>query len=305
MSDHVLKGEYHEIGKDNAAYPAALRELPDAPARLYAVGSLEALRPGLAVIGARKATPYGLGCARRFARLAAEKGVVIVSGGARGCDSAAHRAALEAGAPTVVFLGGGCDCLYPPEHEALFQEIVDADGAIVSEHPWGFAPRPYAFRARNRLIAGLAEAVLIVEAGLPSGTFSTADEALSQGKEVLVVPGAITSEASRGSNRLLYQGAVPVVDDESFEDVLFSAMGVLKRPQAGSGASAGTAAGPGALVEAIAAAPLTTDQVYQLAVQHFGEADARRAMMAELAQAEMEGAISRYPDGRWGPVVQE
>ena len=300
MTRHVLKGDCFEIGRSHPAYPQSLLELSDAPEHLYGVGSLEALQPGLAVIGARKATPYGLSCASRFARLAAEKGVVIISGGARGCDSAAHRAALDAHARTVAFLGGGCDCLYPPEHEGLFQEIVSAGGAVVSEHPWNFPPRPYAFRARNRLIAGLAEAVLIVEAGLPSGTFSTADEALANGKEVLVVPGSITSEASHGSNRLLYQGAIPIVDDESFDDVMFSTLGMLKRPQPAKHDSPSRAS---AVVEAIAASPLSTDEVYKLAVKEFGKDDARRAMMAELAQAELAGVISRYPDGRWGPAV--
>ena len=189
-----LSGPRFEVAFDDPSFPEALRTIPYPPKRLYGVGDVGALEPGLAVIGARRATPYGLGCARRFARIAAEKGVVIVSGGARGCDSEAHRAALEAGGRTVVFLGGGCDELYPAAHRGLFQRIVDAGGVVVSEHAWDMRPRPNMFRTRNRLIAGLAHAVLIVEAGLPSGTFSTADEALEAGRDVLVVPGAITSE---------------------------------------------------------------------------------------------------------------
>lgn len=224
-----VKGPRSELTWDDARFPAALVCIPDPPKRLYVVGDTAALQEGLAVVGARKATPYGIGCATRFAQAAAERGVVIISGGARGCDAAAHRAALEAGAPTVVFLGGGCDELYPAEHESLFQRIVDAGGALVSEYPWDRTPRPYMFRARNRLIAGLARAVLIVEAGLPSGTFSTADEALAAGRDVLVVPGAITSPSSRGANRLLHQGAVPIVDDETFADALFSLFGCLKQ----------------------------------------------------------------------------
>ena len=124
----------------------------------------------------------------------------MVSGGARGCDAAAHAAALEEGGRTVAFLGGGCDRLYPAEHEGLFQRIVDEGGAVVSEHAWDEDPKPYRFRLRNRLIAGLARATLIVEAGLPSGTFSTADEALAANRDVLVVPGAITAVSSRGAN---------------------------------------------------------------------------------------------------------
>lgn len=301
MTESILKGNRLVIDGGSELYPASFRELDNAPGNIYLVGDPAALQPGLAVIGARKATPYGRSCARRFARIAAEKGVTIVSGGARGCDSEAHRAALEAGARTVVFLGGGCDCIYPPEHVGLFQSIVDAGGAVVSEHTWNFPPRPFAFRARNRLIAGLAEAVLIVEAGLPSGTFSTADEALSMGKEVLVVPGAITSPASHGSNRLLYQGAIPVVDDESFEDVLFSTLGMLKRPVDGC---AREALCENPVVAAVLASPMNPEQVYALAVAEHGEADARRKMMASLAEAEAAGLVCRYPDGRWGPKAR-
>lgn len=301
MGDATLKGPRCELGAGDARFPEALRAIDRPPGRLYVVGDVGALRPGLAVVGARRATPYGRGCARRFARIAAEKGVCVISGGARGCDSEAHRAALEAHGQTVVFLGGGCDRIYPPEHAGLFQEVVDAGGAVVSEHPWGFKPLPYTFRARNRLIAGLAEAVLIVEAGLPSGTFTTADDALAAGKEVLVVPGAITSQTSRGANRLLYQGALPVVDDESFEDALFSLLHVLKRPAAAGG---GEDAPAGPVVRAVLAAPSSTDELYEVAVREFGAGRARAALGEELAVAEAMGVIARQPDGRWGPVVR-
>jgi len=296
---HVLKGRDYVIDQSSEAYPDALRAIAVPPDKLYVIGNVEALAPGLAVIGARKATPYGRTCANRFARIAAEKGVNIISGGARGCDSEAHRAALAARGTTVVFLGGGCDCLYPAEHESLFQAIVDGGGAIVSEHPWRYPPMPRTFRARNRLIAGLADAVLIVEAGLPSGTFSTADEALDAGKEVLVVPGAITSTTSRGSNRLLFQGATPVIDDESFEDALFRACNVLKRPLQTSAAHCEH----GAIVEAILAQPLANDALLELAVAEYGPANARTMLMETLAVAETSGLIARQPDGKWGPVV--
>lgn len=220
------------VERGGEGYPAAFEAVRNPPEKLYVLGDPAALVEGLAVVGARKATPYGLGCAERFSTMAARRGVVILSGGARGCDAQAHRAALAAGCPTVAFLGGGCDRLYPAEHEGLFQDIVNGGGAVVSEHPWDCPPLPYAFRERNRLIAGLARATLIVEAGLPSGTFSTADEALAAGREVLVVPGAITSTSSMGANRLIYQGATPIVDDESFQDALFSLFGILRQEEA-------------------------------------------------------------------------
>ena len=302
MQAEKLVGPRYEISREEDGFPASLNAIAQPPSKLYLIGNPDALQAGLAVVGARKATPYGKGCARRFSRIAAEKGVCIISGGARGCDSEAHRAAIEANGKTVVFLGGGCDRVYPPEHVGLFQDVIDAGGAVVSEHPWGFKPLPYTFRARNRLIAGLAEAVLIVEAGLPSGTF-TADDALSAGKEVLVVPGAITSKTSQGANRLLYQGALPVVDDESFEDILFTLLSVLKRPGLKDDRKeCAEFASP--VISAILAAPSSPDELLEVAVAAFGPEQARAKMAEELALAEAKRVIARQPDGRWGPAVQ-
>lgn len=297
-----LEGSRWAFERGARGYPDAFGRLSDPPERLYGVGSVDALVEGLAVVGARKATPYGRGCARRFARRAARRGVVIISGGARGCDEEAHRAAVDEGAPSVVFLGGGCDRIYPRENAGLFQQVVDAGGAVVSEHPWDFAPLPYTFRARNRLIASLARAVLIVEAGLPSGTFSTADEALDAGREVLVVPGAITSANARGSNRLLFQGARPIVDDESFDDVLFDTFGLLKEPPAPDAPDgfAGTRTlCDDPVIEAIRASPSTADELFAVAVDAYGRQSARAELMSTLALAESAGAIARQPDGRW------
>lgn len=191
-----LRGARYTLKRGAHGYPDSLMNVPDPPETLYVLGSLDALCDGLAVVGARKATPYGMSAAEKFAGLAAAKGVPIISGGALGCDSHAHRGALSVGGRTVAVLGGGCDMPYPARNVSLFQEIIDCGGAVVSEHDWEFPPLPYTFRARNRIIAGLARATLIVEAGLPSGTFSTADEALAANREVLVVPGPITSPTS-------------------------------------------------------------------------------------------------------------
>ena len=302
VPEQALYGPRCVLRPGDAQFPAQLASIPRPPKALYVVGDPSALEAGLAVVGARKATPYGIGCARRFAEAAARRGVCIISGGARGCDAAAHEAALAAGAKTVVFLGGGCDKPYPAEHAALFERIANSGGAVVSEHPWDAPPLPQRFRLRNRLIAGLARAVLIVEAGLPSGTFSTADEALAAGRDVLAVPGAITSAASRGANRLLYQGATPVVDDDSFNDALFSLFGCLKqetfeRHSAGQGG----AEPPDALASALAAQPMGMEELYELAKRHCGEDDPRSWLMRRLAAGEQAGAFARYPDGRFGP----
>ena len=304
----AIEGPRHEIDRGDPRYPAAFSRLADPPARLYLIGDPAALEKGLAIVGARKATPYGAGCARRFARRAAQRGVTVVSGGARGCDAAAHEGALAAGGRTVAFLGGGCDRIYPREHAGLFRRIVEGGGALVSENPWGFQPLGWTFRRRNRLIASLARATLIVEAGLPSGTFSTADEALSASRDVLVVPGAITAASSRGANRLLYQGASPIVDDDSFDDALFSLFGCLKQEtakEAGRGGGARRARKEAPLdpvAAALAVEPLRMDDLVALAQRHCGAQDARSWLAVRLAEAEASGIAARYPDGRWGPV---
>lgn len=315
-----IVGPRFELELGDAHFPASLASVPHAPKKLYGLGDVEALDEGLAVVGARRATPYGLGCAKRFASLAAERGVTIISGGARGCDAAAHEAALSAGGRTAVVLGGGIDEPYPAEHVGLFQRVVNAGGVLLSEHDWGVPPLPYAFRERNRIISGLARAVLIVEAGLPSGTFSTADAALSQGREVWVVPGSITSANSRGANRLLYQGAHPIVDDESFEDALFAQFGCLKQEVAGGGLPDSKRAAQTALecpaarkivgkrmheelTAALLAESLGMEQLLSLVASKGAGEGALSRLMLWLAEMQKAHVITQYPDGRFGPIV--
>ena len=200
-----IDGPRFEIARGTKDYPDVFEAVPEPPERLYVIGDPSALKEGLAVVGARKATPYGLNATKMLAGRAAELGVVVISGGARGCDAAAHEAALAAGGQTVAFLGGGCDEPYPKSNVDLFRRIVKGGGVVASEFPWHYPPKPFMFRKRNRLIAGLARATLIVEAGLPSGTFSTADEALAANKDVLAVPGSIFSATSAGHRE---QGSV-------------------------------------------------------------------------------------------------
>lgn len=308
-SKNLLVGERFELARKDTAYPAVLRTVPRPPERIYGVGNPATLKEGLAVVGARKATPYGRGCARRFAGRAAERGITIISGGARGCDSEAHRAALEAGAPTVAVLGGGVDRLYPMENRPLFQEIIDKGGAVISEHEWDFAPLRATFRERNRIIAGMGLACLIVEAGLPSGTFSTADEALAAGREVWAVPGAITSFSSRGANRLVYQGAVPIVDDDVFDDCLFATFGSLRQKAAGK--PEGPAPEPltpeekarEGLALALTAECLSTEQLAAMATRWLPGAAPLPWLMTEIAALQKQGLVTQYPDGRFGPRV--
>ena len=291
-----IRGPRHVLECGKEGFPPALVELADAPETLYVIGDPEALQEGLAVIGARRATPYGIECAKAFAGMAAERGVVIVSGGALGCDSAAHRAALDAGGRTVAFLGGGCNRLYPRRNVPLFQEIVDKGGALVSEHIWEFPPLPYTFRSRNRLIAGLARATLIVEAGVPSGTFSTADDAIAANREVLAVPGPITSASSRGANHLICQGATPIVDKQTFEDVLGSLFGCLRSP-----GEQEVSLGSDRMLEALRAQPMSPEELVQAGLGKRRGYEPATWVALHLAELQEDGLVVRYPNGRYGP----
>ncbi len=298
-SDMFIEGQQYEIPFDHEYYPLELRILPKPPQKLYLIGNPYALKSGLAIIGSRNATPYGISCTKKFAGIAAESGITIISGGARGCDATAHHSALQVKGNTVVFLGGGCNHIYPSCNKGLFQQIVNAGGAVVSEQPWDTVPRPYMFRMRNRLIAALARAILIVEAGLPSGTFSTADEALSLGKDVLVVPGAITSPYSHGSNRLLYQGAYPIVDEDSFFDYLsssFSELYISKKEEEVQDYKSSE------IIQAIIAEPVDMDILLEKAIKIYGKEHAYEYMIQIIMEAESKKIIAQYPDGRWGPV---
>ena len=163
--------------------------------------------------------------AARFAKLAAEAGLTIVTGGARGVDSVATKAALDSGAKIAVVLAGGINKAYPQENIGLFQSVVDAGGAVVSDQEWDLDPVPYLFRKRNRVITGLSRALLVVEAGLPSGSFAAAEYAREAGRPVWAIPGAITCDNAAGANRLIYQGATPIIGDDVFAEQVGAVFG--------------------------------------------------------------------------------
>jgi len=196
----------------DAGYPAALREIADPPPVLFLRGQLVAADEwAVAIVGTRRATAYGRQVAEALATTLAEAGVTVVSGLARGVDACAHRAALAAGGRTLAVLAHGLDTVYPPEHQALAREVV-ARGALVSEFPVGTRPDAANFPRRNRILAGLARATVVVEAGRSSGALITADLALEQGRDVYAVPGSIFSPASQGTNALIKDGARPLTD---------------------------------------------------------------------------------------------
>ena len=197
------------------AYPAALRATPDPPPVLFVRGAVDDA-PAVAIIGSRRATPYGLAAAGDLAADLVRAGVTVISGLARGIDGAAHQAALDAGGRTIAVLGCGADVRYPPEHGAL-AEAIAASGALVTEFAPGTPPRRGHFPRRNRIISGLAQGVVVVEGTEDSGALVTVDYALEQGREVFAVPGSIFSRRSRAPHELLRQGARVV---ERAEDVL-------------------------------------------------------------------------------------
>jgi len=200
------------LARSSAEFPSLLRAIHDPPPGLFARGrsAFELLRrPAVAVVGARACSGYGATVTRTLARELAAAGLVVVSGLARGVDAEAHRGALEAGGTTVAVLGCGVDRTYPAAHAELAERIA-ATGLIVSEYAPGVEPAPWRFPARNRIIAGLCAATVVVEARERSGALITADLALEEGREVLAVPGEITSALSAGTNDLLKLGASPL-----------------------------------------------------------------------------------------------
>lgn len=192
--------------RGDGSYPAALMDLDDAPPMLWAIGDLKVLgKPQIALVGARNASSLGGRMARALARDLGRAGFVITSGLARGVDTAAHLAALETG--TVAVLGGGVDVIYPAENTRLAEDIVAQGGARISEQPMGLQPQARHFPARNRIISGVAQAVIVVEAAARSGSLITARTALDQGREVMAVPGHPFDARASGCNMLLRDGA--------------------------------------------------------------------------------------------------
>ena len=201
-------------------YPSQLAETPAAPSVIYVKGQmLAADEPAIAVVGSRDATPYGLEMTRRISYDLAKAGVTVVSGLARGIDTAAHRAALEAGGRTMAILGSGLDRVYPQRNIPMAEKIVES-GALFTEYPPGVSALPQHFPRRNRVISGMCHGVLVVEAALKSGAMLTVNWALEQDRDVFAVPGSALSEKSKGTNWLIQQGAkLTTTVDDILEDL--------------------------------------------------------------------------------------
>lgn len=199
-------------------YPVMLKNISSPPKELFCLGNLELFNcKSIAIIGSRNYSGYGERAAKEFSYNLAKEDVCIVSGMARGIDSFAHEAALDAKGKTIAVLGSGLDVIYPIENKILYENVIKNDGLIISEYPLGTKPSRQNFPARNRIISGLSDGVLVIEARKNSGTNITVDFALDQGKDVFVIPGNIYSKTSDGTNFLIKEGAIPVT---SYKDIL-------------------------------------------------------------------------------------
>jgi DNA processing protein len=278
----------------DGAYPPALLDIHDPPVLLYCKGEVPRLSAfSLAIVGARSATPQGLANASAFARSLSRAGITIVSGLALGIDAAAHEGALQGAGGTVAVIGTGADRIYPARNQALARRIAEA-GVIVSEFPLGTPALAHNFPRRNRLIAGLARGVLVVEAALGSGSLITARLAAEQGREVFAIPGSIHSPLSKGCHRLLRDGAKLV---ETAEDILEELPPHIRhdapqQPEALSDAASSDSAASRLLL-ALGHDPVDGDT---LALRCGLTAD---ALYAILLPMELDGQVARLPGGRF------
>ena len=279
------------IARSAPTFPRLLASIHDPPPGLFVRGDgdLELLaRPSVAVVGARACSGYGAGVARALGRELAAAGLVVVSGLARGIDAEAHRGALDSGGFTVAVLGCGIDRDYPAAHRELARRICER-GLVVAEYAPGVEPAPWRFPARNRIIAGLCEATIVVEARERSGSLITADLALEEGREVFAVPGEITSGLSRGSNALLRLGATPLT---AAGDVL-EALGIESvtpaRPEISSSATT--------LLEVLADGSASIDELVGRTGLEAG------SVAAALAELELAGLVASA-DGLYREVMR-
>jgi DNA processing protein len=278
--------------------PAALLAIPDCPPAVWFRGSLECFDvPAVAIVGSRHASALSLETATQLAADLAALGLTVVSGLARGVDSAAHRGALTRGR-TAAVLGSGLDRLYPREHAALADAIA-ARGVVLSEYPPGAAPLPFRFPMRNRLISGLSRAVVVVEAGEKSGSLITASCALEQGREVMAVPGPVLHGRNRGSHALIRDGARIVESADDVIDELVSAGALtLAAPSTSDGPVDATPGKSGTSVDPVLAR-MDRGAAYDLdALASASGWDASR-LLPRLADLELQGLIRRIGGGRF------
>lgn len=279
-----------ELTLESPEYPDTLRELHSPPEVIYGRGDPGALQgPCLSIVGARSATPYGELVAEMAARVAVECGVTVVSGGARGCDSAAGTSALKAGGRTVVVSGVGADRVYPDTSLPVFQGAISSGGAVIALVPWGTPPTRWSFPKRNAVIAALSKVLVVTEAGIRSGTMSTADTAMELGRIIYAIPGSIFSPNSAGTNALAAEGARLIPDERSLELAIALDYGVARFADNRQRAEMGP------LMAALVAQPMRIDELsVRLNMSQV-------QVMKALTGFEAKGLCERLPDGRYAP----
>jgi DNA processing protein len=292
----LAEPNHHLLALGDEAYPPPLLTTPDPPPLLHVVGDPVALAAprALAIVGSRNPTPQGADNARAFARALAGEGVCIVSGLAAGIDAAAHEGALDAGGRTVAVVGTGVDRVYPARHRALAHRIAHA-GCLVSEYLLGTPPLPAHFPRRNRIIAGLSQGTLVVEAALGSGSLITAELATQMGREVFAIPGSIHSPQSRGCHALIRQGAKLVETAAHIHEELAGVWAQASTPAATPPTAAPTAAantGDDPVLVALGYDPTPFDVLQA----RCGWGTAR--LQAHLLTLELDGRVQRLPGGR-------
>ncbi len=289
--DEARKRGWVILTPADAAYPDRLRRIPDPPLALYVQGDPAWLvKPSIAIVGSRQASPYGRAAAEALAGQLALRGIVITSGFARGVDAAAHAAALRAGGGTIAVLGCALDIGYPKGHEDLRRRVAE-HGCLVSEFPIGTAPRKDTFPRRNRIISGLSLGVIVAEAHERSGALITARLAAEQGREVFAVPGPIFHATSRGPNRLIRDGARLV---ETAEDVLEELAAILP-PMALASPAPGPAAGTeeARVAAALGPEPVLADELARRLALPMAQ------LLPVLSVLELKRCVRQHPGKRF------
>ena len=277
----------------DSGYPEHLRDTPAAPDFVYGIGQQDRLTPGVAIIGSRNATPYGVRAATAVAQWSAQIGLVVYSGAARGCDQAAQAAALDAGGSSVAVLGCGPDVVYPESSRGLLARCVQS-GAVVSQFEPGTRPAKWRFPQRNWLIAALSICVVVVEGRVPSGTFSTVGHAQELGRDVCAVPGSIFSIDSDAPNRLITDGAHPITCAEDLATVCGLSLGGFTTQRG----SAGSSKAPNDVERALLREPLTVLQI----ASHLNQDS--RLVAIELGNLVASGAVAVDLAGRYHVTEQ-
>lgn len=282
-----------ELHRGDVRWPLMLNDMPHEPETLYGMGNWEILqRPCISIIGARRATPYGLAIAKMAGRISAECNLVVVSGGAMGCDAAALRAARDAGGCICVVPGSGADVVYPASSRDVFEYAKTDRGCIVSLETWATPPRKYSFPKRNHIIAALSHVLIITEAAHKSGTMTTAEVAMNLGRTLYACPGSIFSPLSTGVNALISDGAAMICSKADLECRISMDYGCLRLIDAEEHEREGR------MLAALIANPMRADELARALDEPIV------SVLSALGDYEIQGLVKRMLDGRFSPTEQ-